>query len=66
MVKTILTDDHPSRPAFASCVEQYLTNPTQAIKFQNALFPMHIVENLQLAINEQHCIGWSQLTMGYL
>lgn len=24
MVKTILKDDHPSRPAFASCLEQYL------------------------------------------
>jgi hypothetical protein len=39
MLATILKDEHPSRPAFASCIEQYLRQPGQRITFQNDNFP---------------------------
>jgi hypothetical protein len=66
MLATILKDDHPSRPAFASCIEQYLRQPGQRITFQNDNFPPHLNETLQLAIEEQTLIGWHQLLLGYI
>jgi hypothetical protein len=64
MLKTILKDEHPSRPAFASCIEQYLTTPGRQINFDNAKFPSHMEETLQLAIEEQTLIGWHQPILG--
>ncbi|KAI2511591.1 hypothetical protein MHU86_2845 [Fragilaria crotonensis] len=65
MVKTILKDEHPSRPAFASCLEQYLQRPGQPIQFHNEKFPDHLYETLHEAIEEQTLIGWHHLLLGY-
>ena len=66
MLTTILQDEHPSRPAFASCLEQYLLNSGQRIHFQNDKFPPHLNDTLQTAIDEQTLIGWHQLLLGYI
>ena len=66
MIATILKGNHPSRPAFASCMEQYLQQLGQCITFQNDNFPPHLNEMLRLAINEQTLIGWHQLLLGYI
>jgi hypothetical protein len=65
MVKTILKDDHPSRPAFASCLEQYLQSPGQPIQFHNKKFPGHLDATLHEAIEEQTLIGSHHLLLGY-
>ncbi|KAI2508314.1 hypothetical protein MHU86_6119 [Fragilaria crotonensis] len=59
-------DDHPSRPAFASCVEQYLTHPGQRVHFHNDKLSSRLDDILQTAIEEQNLIGWHQLLLGYL
>ncbi|KAI2509677.1 hypothetical protein MHU86_4797 [Fragilaria crotonensis] len=66
MLRTILKDDHPSRPAFASCVEQYLTHPGQRVHFHNDKLSSRLDDILQTAIEEQNLIGWHQLLLGYL
>jgi hypothetical protein len=66
MLRTILKDNHPSRPAFASCVEQYLKHLGQPVHFHNEKFPGHLDDILQKAIEEQTLIGWHQLLLGYL
>jgi hypothetical protein len=66
MLPTILKDDHPSQPAFASCVEQCLKHPGQPVHFRNDKFPSHLDDILQTAIEEQTLIGWHQLQLGYL
>ena len=65
MVTTILKDDHASRPAFASCLEQYLQSPGQQIQFHNEKFPGRLHATLQEAIEEQTLIGWHHLLLGY-
>jgi hypothetical protein len=65
MLQTVLKDEHPSKPALASCIEQYLTNPGQPITFNNDNFPITMEETLQQAIEEQTLIGWHQLLLGY-
>ncbi|KAI2512441.1 hypothetical protein MHU86_1894 [Fragilaria crotonensis] len=66
MLKTILKDSHPSNPALASCIEQYLHNPGTPITYRNDKFPISMDETLQRAIEEQTLIGWHQLLLGYL
>ncbi|KAI2494821.1 hypothetical protein MHU86_19716 [Fragilaria crotonensis] len=65
MVKTIPKDNHPSRAAFASCLEQYLQSPGQPIQFHNEKFHGHLYETLHEAIEEQTLLGWHHLLLGY-
>lgn len=64
-MKTLLSDSHPSRPAIASCIDQYLRDPTQHPTFQNDQFPRHLLPALEQAMLEQSQVGWHQLLLGF-
>jgi hypothetical protein len=66
LMKAILSDSHPSRPALASCIAQYLTDPTALPMFTNEKFPTHMVPLLEVALQEQSKIGWHHLLLGFL
>jgi hypothetical protein len=66
MLTTILKDNHPSRPAFASCIEQHLQRPRQQIQCTAHQLSSHFNDTLQTAIEEQMQIGWHHLLLGYM
>ena len=66
LLKSLLSDSHPSRPAIASCIEQYLKDPTTTPKFNNPKFPTHMADKLEDAITEQEQVGWHHLLLGFL
>jgi hypothetical protein len=66
MVTTILMDTHPSRPVFASCIEQHLQCPRQQIQRTAHQLSSHFNNTLQMAIKEQMQISWHQLLLGYM
>jgi hypothetical protein len=66
MLNTILNDNHPIRPALASCIEQHLQHPKQQIRCTAHLLSSHFNNTLQMAIEEQMQIGWHQLLLGYI
>ena len=66
LMKALLSDFHPSRPALASCIAHYLTDSTALPKFTNAKLPTHMVSLLEEALHEQSQIGWHQLLLGFL
>ena len=66
MLSTILNDNHPSRSAFASCIEQYLHCPVQPIHFIKHQFLPILNITMQMAIEELTQIGWVQLLLGYM
>ena len=53
MLNTILRDTHPSRPAFASCIEQHLQRRRQQIQCTAHQLSSHFNDTLQMAIKEQ-------------
>lgn len=61
LLKTIWTDPHPSRPAYAACLESFLRNPHQPVNPDLPTFPPHVREQLDLAIQTQTLIGWPAL-----
>ena len=66
LIAELTKDNHPSRPAFASCIQSYLTSPSIPVTFSNPKFPEHLCPLLQDAIDEQTMIGWHNLLLGYL
>jgi hypothetical protein len=66
LISELTKDNHPSRPAFASCIQSYLTSPSTQVNFSNPKFPEHLCALLQEAIEEQTLIGWHNLLLGYL
>jgi hypothetical protein len=66
LLKTIMTDSHPSRPAFAACIELFLRDPNQPVNPNLPSFPMYMRETLDLAIQTQTLIGWLPAIQGYL
>ena len=66
LLKQLLADSHPSRPAIASCIQQYLANPSVAPSFTNDRLPDHMRPLLDDALAEQTTIGWHQMLLGYL
>ena len=65
-LSTILKDPHPSRPAFAACIESFLKNPQQPVTPTFPTFPSHMRETLDLAIQTQTLIGWLPALQGFL
>jgi hypothetical protein len=66
LILAITKDNHPSRPAFASCIQSYLSSPTTPVTFSNPKFPDHLKPLLHEAIEEQTIIGWHNLLLGFL
>jgi hypothetical protein len=66
MLNTILKDNHPSRPAFASCIEQHLQRPEQQIRCSTHQLSSHFNDTLQMAIKEQMQISWHRLFLEYM
>ncbi|KAI2499411.1 hypothetical protein MHU86_15056 [Fragilaria crotonensis] len=66
LTKTILKDPHPSRPAYAACLESFLRNPHQPVNPELPNFPPHMREQLDLAIQTQNLIGWMPALQGFL
>ena len=66
LLNSLLSDPHPSRPAFASCIEQYLEDSTEIPTFTNERLPQHLKPILDEAIHEQSQVGWHQLLLGFL
>ena len=66
LIKTILADHHPSRPALASCINQYSSAPNQLPVLHNNKFPGHLETSLKKAILEQTLVGWHHLLLGFL
>ena len=66
LMKTLLSDDHPSRPAIASCIQQHLADPVAPPEFYNDKFPEHMRQLLEEAMTEQATIGWHHMILGYL
>jgi tetrahydromethanopterin S-methyltransferase subunit B len=66
MLDTILNDIHPSRPAFASCIEQHLQRPRQQIQCTAYQLSSHFNDTLQMTIEGQMQISWHQLLLDYM
>jgi hypothetical protein len=66
LMKTLLSDTHPSRPVIASCIEQCLHNPNEQPTFTNEKFPCHLKSVLEQALQEQSQVGWHFLFLGFL
>lgn len=67
-ISDLAKDNHPSRPAFASCIQSYLMSLSTQVSFSNPKFPEHLCSLvvLQEAIEEQSLIGCHNLLRRYL
>ena len=67
LLKTLLSDPHPSSLTFAACIEQHLQHPHRPVTQDLPNFPPHLISTLNKAIDEQQtCIGWSAAMKGFL